>query len=181
MIKLGFADGIINASYTEERAEYAAYPMKEGKHDPAKRLRGVTYSLYKNSNSSIEWDGRQITKVDGDIGAVKSFAVVKELQKIGIDVKEFQFELKLMKDLAIGKLKAVGMPDYIANAYIEKDPFLKTNIIQLQPPLKKKDYYLIFSKIFYREHQEMAKCIWDKMEEYTHSKEYRRLKQEFEK
>ncbi len=61
-----------------------AYPMKDGKHDPAYRLRGIKYSLYKNKNSSIEWDGQKITSIDGDIGAAKSFAIVKDLQKMDL-------------------------------------------------------------------------------------------------
>ena len=181
LIKLGFADGIINASYNEERAEYAVYPMKDGKHNPEKRLRGTSYSLYKNSNSSIEWDGKEITKIDGDIGSVKSYSIVKDLQEMGVEVKEFQFELKIMKDVAIGKLKAIAIQDYVANSFIQKDPFLKKNIIKLQPPLKNKDYYLIFSKKYYSEHRKLAETIWDVMEEYSHSEEYSRLRQEFEK
>ncbi len=181
LIKQGSADGIINASYNEERAKFAVYPMKDGRHNPAKRLRGINYSLYKNKDSSIEWDGHKITKIDGNIGAVKSYAIVNDLQKLGIDVKEFQFELKIMKDVAIGKLKAAGMQDYVADDFINQRPFLKENISKFQIPLKQKDYYLIFSRKFYREHQETAENIWEIMAKYSLSEEYTRLKQEFEK
>ncbi|MCP4353588.1 MAG: amino acid ABC transporter substrate-binding protein [Desulfobacterales bacterium] len=181
LIKLGFADGIINASYNKDRATYAVYPMKDGKHNPAKRLKGIAYMLYKNKNSSIEWDGKKITGIDGDIGAVKSFAIVKDLRKMGIKVKEFQSELGIMKDVAIGKLKATGMQDYIADVRIEKEPFLRENIVKLPIPLKKKDYYLIFSKKFYKEHKDTAEAIWDKYEEHSKCDEYKRIRSEFEK
>ncbi|MCP4109833.1 MAG: hypothetical protein GY749_30665 [Desulfobacteraceae bacterium] len=181
LIKMGFADGILNASYSEARTEYAVYPMKDGKHNPAKRLKGIEYAFYKNKNSSIEWDGQKITKIDGDIGAVKSFSIVKDLQKMGIAVKESQFPFKILKDLAIGKLKAVGIQSHMVDPYIEKNSFLAKNIIKFQTPLKKKDYYLIFSKKFYSERQDTAEHIWDKIEEYSRSDDYKRAKQDFEK
>jgi len=64
LIKTGLADGITDASYNDERAAYAVYPMKAGKPDPDKMLRLIEYSLYKNKNSTITWDG---TRFD-DIG-----------------------------------------------------------------------------------------------------------------
>lgn len=181
LIKLGLADGIINASYNEDREKYAVYPMKNGKHNPAKRLKGIEYMLYKNKNSSIEWDGKKITGIDGDIGAVKSYAIVKDFKKMGIDVKEFPSEWGIMKDVAIGKLKGTGMQAYMADIRIEKDPFLKENIIKMPVPLKKKDYYLIFSKKFYQERRETADAIWDKYEEYSQTEEYKQKRLSFEK
>ncbi len=138
LIKLGFADGIFGASYNEKRAKYAVYPMKDGQHNPAKRLRGVTYSLYKFKNSSIEWDGKQITGIDGEIGAVKSYAIVRDLREMGVNIQEYQFEMRIMKDVAIGKLKAIAMQEDVVNEFIQPHPLLGENIIKLTPPLKKK-------------------------------------------
>ncbi len=181
LIEKGFADGIVNASYNEARAKYAVYPMKDGKHNPAKQLKSIQYSLYKNRSSTIQWDGTEITNIDGDIGAVKSYAIVRDLRKMGVPVKEFQIELKIMKDVAVGKLKATAMQDYIADEHLKLHPLLEKNLVKLPIPLKKKVYYLIFSKKFYRENQLMAEKIWDKIEEYSASTEYQRLKQAFEK
>lgn len=180
LVKKGVADGIVNASYNKERAQYAIYPMKAGKHNPAKQLKTIQYSLYKHRNSTMHWDGTQFTNIDGDIGAVKSYAIVGDLRKMGIPVKEFQIELKIMKDVAVGKLKATAMQDYIADEHIKLHPLLKTNLVKLPIPLRTKVYYLIFSKNFYQENEAMAHKIWDTIEMYSQSDEYQRLKQEFE-
>jgi hypothetical protein len=90
LIKAGLADGIINASYNEERTAYAVYPMNFGKPDLAKTLRLETYSLYKNTNSTISWDGIQFDGIDGDIVSLSSYAIVNDLRKMGIVVKEEQ-------------------------------------------------------------------------------------------
>ena len=87
LIKASLADGIINASYNDERAAYAIYPMKAGKPDPAKMLRLAEYFLYKNKNSTITWDGTKFAGIDGDIVSISSFAIVKDLRKMGIAVK----------------------------------------------------------------------------------------------
>lgn len=83
LIKAGFADGIINASYNDERAAYAVYPMKIGKPDPTKTLRLEVYSLYKNKNSTITWDGMKFDGIDGDIVSESSYAIVNDLRKMG--------------------------------------------------------------------------------------------------
>ena len=36
MIEKGVADGLINASYKKDRAQYAVYPMKDGKLDSSR-------------------------------------------------------------------------------------------------------------------------------------------------
>jgi polar amino acid transport system substrate-binding protein len=86
----------------------------------------------------------------------------------------------IMRSLAIGKFKAAAMVDAAIDAYLEKNPALKTNIIKIEKPLKRKEYYLIFSKKFYNERKELAEAIWDAIEDYKSTEEYRQMKKEFE-
>jgi polar amino acid transport system substrate-binding protein len=181
LIKAGLADGIIDASYNDERAAYAVYPMKEGKPDPATMLRMTSYSLYKHKNSTITWDGETIDNIDGDIVSIESFAIVKDLRKMGIEVKEGPNMPWIMRSLDIGKFKAAAMVDAAIDVYLEENPTVKANIIKFEKPLKRKEYYLIFSKKFYHEHEELAKAIWDAIEDYTSTDEYRQMKIELEK
>jgi len=181
LIKAGLADGIIDASYNDERAAYAVYPMKAGKPDPTKMLRLTSYSLYKNKDSTITWDGEKIDNIDGDIVSIGSFAIVKDLRKMGVEVKEEPNMPWILRSLAIGKYKAAAMVSVAIDDYMEENPTLKGNIIKVEPPLKRKEYYLIFSKKFYNERTELANAIWDAIEDYKSTDDYRRIKKEFEK
>ena len=181
LIKAGLADGIINASYNDERAAYAVYPMKAGRPDPDKMLRLIEYSLYKNKNSTITWDGIAFDGIDGDIVSITSFAIVSDLRKMGIAVQEERNMAWIMRNLAIGKFKAAALQSKSVDEFKADNPDLQENIIKVEKPLMKKEYYLIFSKKFYQKRHELAKAIWDAIEEYSSSDEDRELKKEFEK
>lgn len=181
LIKTGLADGIIDASYNDERATYSVYPTKTGIPDPAKMLRSIVYSLYKNKNSTISWDGTRLDGIDGDIASVSSFAIVSDLRKDGIIIQEEPNVTGIVRNLAIGKFKSAALQSYMADEFLVNNPALKENIIKIEPPLKRKEYYLIFSKKFYDEQSELAKAIWDAIEDYRSTDEYRQMRKEFEK
>ncbi len=181
MIKVGLADGIIDASYTDDRAAFAVYPMKTGEPDPAKMLRVINYVLYKNKNSTITWDGAKFAGIDGNIVSVTSYVIVSDLRKMGVAVQEEPNITWIMKNLAIGEFKSAALPSDRADQVLAENSALKTNIIKFEKPLKRKEYYLIFSKKFYNERTELAKAIWHAIEDYRSTDEYHRLRQEFEK
>lgn len=181
LIKSGLADGIINASYNEERAAYAVYPTKAAKPDPAKMLQSAEYFLYKHKKSTITWDGVKFAGIDGDIVSIQSFAIVKDLRKKGITVREELNTPWVIRNLAIGKFKSAALQNYAVNEFLEDNPALQENIIKIEPPLKRKEYYLVFSKKFYKEHTELAESIWNAIEDYKSSDDYLRMKKEIEK
>jgi polar amino acid transport system substrate-binding protein len=181
LIKTGLADGIINASYNDERATYAVYPMKNGKPDPAKLLRVTEYSLFKSKKSTITWDGVKIDGIDGGIASLKSYAIIKDLEKMGIIVKEDQNTETIFRNLAIGKHKAAAVLGPVGDKQLADNPALKGKIIKFEKPLKKKEYYLIFSKKFYKNNEKLANAIWNAIENYSSSDEYHELKRVFEK
>lgn|GEM_PF-2346949 len=179
LIESGLADGIMNASYNEERASYAVYPLKDGIPDPAKMLRLMEYNLYKNKNSSITWDGNNIEHIDGDIVSVRSFAIIKDLEEMGIDVIEEANIPGIMRNLSIGRFKAAALQNY-TDVYLKEHPELKEHIIKAEIPLKRKEYYLAFSRKFYSENRELAEKIWDSIEDYTSSEEFKVKRDEIE-
>lgn len=181
LIKSGLADGIINASYNKERAAYAVYPMNAGKPDPAKMLQCVEYYLYKHKQSTITWDGVKFAGIDGDIVSIHSFAIVNDLRKMGIVVKEEYNTPSVIRDLAIGKFKSAALQNYAVNDFLEDNPGLQENIIKVEPPLKRKEYYLVFSRKFYNENKELAEAIWNAIEDYSSTDEYRQMKKVLEK
>ena len=178
LVKAGLADGIIDASYQDKRAKHAGYPMIQGKLDTTKILRRSRYLLYINKESTIQWDGTTFSNIDGPIASIKSYAIVQDLKEIGVNVLEMQRELAIIKDVYIGKLAAAALPETITGTAFKQLPYLKENIKIHTPPLSTKDYYLIFSKHFYKQNTEYAEEIWSAYKHYRLSREYKALEAE---
>jgi polar amino acid transport system substrate-binding protein len=179
LIKSGLADGIMNASYNEERASYAVYPLKDGIPDPGKMLRLMEYNLYMNKDSSITWDGKNIEHIDGEIVSVRSFAIIKDLEEMGIDVIEEENIPGIMRNLSIGRFKAAALQNY-TDEYLNEHRELKENIIKSEIPLKRKEYYLVFSRRFYNENRTLAEKIWEAIEDYSSTEEFKMKRNELE-
>jgi len=166
MLEKGVADGLINASYKKDRARFALYPIKNGKLDSTRRLNsGKTYYIYKNKNSSISWDGKKFTNVDGVVAAKENFAVVEDLQKH----KNIQLKTMAREELIIRKLIQGKIVAYAAmgsqKPVMDKILGFKENIIQEKEPIRKKDYYLIFSKKTYPQKKQQMEKLWSLLKE----------------
>ncbi len=163
MVEKGKADGVINASYKIDRAKYAVYPMANGKLDGARRLNsGKSYYIYKNRNSTINWDGQKFTNVDGAVGAVTKFAVIDDLKKhknIKIEIRNNK--ISLIRDMAMGNIAAyAGMIQDVDKVLKKHSQFAK-RIVRESLPIRKKDYFLIFSKKTYQTKKIQMEKIWD--------------------
>jgi len=43
---------------------------------------------------------------------------------------------------------------------LDRYPDLAQLIVQLQPPIQKRVGYVMFSKIFYKDHRQLVECFW---------------------
>ena len=162
MIEKGVADGIINASYKDDRAQYAVYPMKNGKLDSSRRLNpGKTYYIYKNKNCSISWDGIQFRNPDGPVAAKDGYAVIDDLKKhknIRIVIKPR--EEQIIADLIRGKIAAYAAMGAEEQA-MKKFPSFDEIVVKEPNPIRQKDYYLIFSKLSYGKKKVEIEKLWE--------------------
>lgn len=162
LIEQGKADGLVGASYTKDRAKYGVYPMKDGKLDHSRRSdNGKTYFLYKNKNSSITWDGKKFSNVDGVIGAKRGYAIVNDLKKHkNIQFKELPNLNVSLRKLITGKLVAyAGLEMEIED--LENKSEFKKHMIKEPIPLRQKPYFVMFSKIRYENKKEEIEKFWD--------------------
>jgi len=163
MIEKGKADGVINASFKSNRAEFALYPMKNGILDSNRRLNdGKSYYIYKNRKSTIKWDGKKFTDVDGAVGAVAKFAVIDDLKKhknIKIEIRSNK--ISLIRDMAMGNIAAYA--DMIAEVdkVLKKHSQFAKRIVREPLPIRKKDYFLVWSKKTYKNKKVEMEKIWD--------------------
>lgn len=166
MIEKGVADGLVDASYNDERAKYAVYPMKEGKPDSSRKISaGNTYYLYKNKNSTIVWDGEKFTNPDGLVAAKAGYAVIGDLKKHkNIEITVSPNENKIMRDLLSGKVVAYAALGNEVHKYINTTEF-KSTIIKEPIYIRQKPYFVMFSKISYEKKKDEIEKFWDMLRE----------------
>jgi polar amino acid transport system substrate-binding protein len=169
LIEKGRIDGVINASYKKDRAIYAKYPMKKNKLDRTKRLNdGMSYYIYKNRNSTLKWDGQKFINPDGAIGVMKKFAVIDDLKKHpNITIKEFENNPEIIRNLATAKIAAYAGTYIAVDKVLKKYPSLAKNIVRESMPIRKKDYFLIFSKKTYQDKEQEMEIIWNGLKKYN--------------
>ena len=163
LVKKGKADGVIGASYKTSRAKFAVYPMKDGVVDDSRRQNpGKTYYIYKNINSTIHWDGKKFTGVDGAVGAVTGFAVIEDLKKHS-NVKTLvkSSRVALLRDVSKNKLAAFAGLEKDAAVILNKYPKIASLVVKEKMPIRKKNYFSIFSKKTYKRKKVEMEKIWD--------------------
>ena len=102
-------DGAFAASFSPERLEIGAYPG--GKlADPAKRMHTDRYVLLKRKGTAVQWDGKQISHLDGAVGVQLGYSIGAQLRGWGVAVEEGnQGALALASRLMLGRVGAIAM------------------------------------------------------------------------
>lgn len=161
-LQSGRIDGIFNASFKPERLTIGTYPMKNGEVDPSRRITTISYSLYKLRSSPVRYDGKNITRLTGKIGAPRGYSIVGDLKKKGFAVEESDATaLGHFKNLLSGWVKALAMQDITADALLKKRADQFEDIVKIYPPLATKPYYLMLSHKFVDKHPALAEKIWN--------------------
>jgi polar amino acid transport system substrate-binding protein len=149
-------DGVFHASFKPERMELGVYPMKDGEVDPSKRIMTNAYYLYKLKDSPLQWDGEKLNNLDGEIGAIIGYAIVGDLQEMGISVYEGENQIDNFRMLLRGRLVGVAAIGTMNDLYLEAHPEEFGEIVKVEPPLSTKDYYVILSHQFVQQHPQLA-------------------------
>lgn len=169
LVEKGKIDGVINASYKPNRELYANYPKLNNLIDGSKRLNdGQSYYIYKHKDSSIKWDGIKFTTPDGEVAAMEKFAVIDDLKKHNnIKIKIFDDNPEIIRCLASKKIAAYAGTALRVDELLEKYPIFAKNIVRESIPIRKKDYFLIFSKKTYEQKSKDMKKIWNGLKKYN--------------
>ena len=178
LVKDGFAHGVINASYDKDRAKYAVYPMINGKLDKSKSLKAPAYYLYKRKDSNFDFDGKKLINAKGYIGAIPSYAVIKDLKKLNAKVQYKTNVISNLNSVLYKEFLATAQLASEADVVINENKELKKNIVKLSVPIRKKEYYLIFSKNYYKQNQAKVHKIWNTIEKLKNKKKYLNINKE---
>ena len=172
----GLVDGALDASYTEERAAFAAYPTTaDGKPDPKRRIWAGGYSLYKLKTSAAGWDGQNFTHLTGPVGLQLGYSIGDDLKRLGVPVAEFSGDAEVMlKRLTAGQVPLVALLTDEGDALLE-DPALSGVVEGIQPAFSQKPYFVIFHKRYYADHQKNVEGFWSHLATVRESQAFKQF------
>ncbi|MFC4158343.1 substrate-binding periplasmic protein [Chitinimonas lacunae] len=178
-LQAGTMDGAFAASYKDDRAVYAAYPMKDGKHDPARRMMFDSYSLYRTKGSNLGWDGSKFSNLSGKIGVQSGYSIIDQLKAAGANLDEgAKAADDNLKKLAGGRVQGVALLTVEADNSLKGNPEF-ANIEKVSPPLVEKPYYLMLAKPFHAKYPKASEDLWAAVAAVRESPEYKAQEQAF--
>lgn len=162
-LEKGTTDAAAGFSYREDRAKFAAYPMKDGKPDPSKRVMSFRYHVYRLKGTQVNWDGKKFSNLKGPVGVRLGTSIADDLKKMGIEVDTVKSPIQNLDKLARGRIEAiVGGQEQMDHLISQRN---YKNIEKLPRPVVEKAYYLIFNKEFMKKNPAAAEKIWAKIGE----------------
>ena len=147
------ADALMNASYNEQRAIFGRYPTKDGVTDISRRTNRQAYYLYTLK-------GKDPSFTDSTFAATRGYSIIGNLEAKGVTKDRLIETTGSESSLSMLISKRV---DAIADLEVSMNPFMAAHkdVIRIEPELKQKEYYLVFSRGFYEKHANIANHIWD--------------------
>lgn len=158
LLKAGRVDSLI-ASYNEDRAEYAVYPLRGEGLDIEKRINTLGYYMYHTAGSPA-WNGKTLTDPNAVIAAPLGYSVAKVLRDIGINLVETGSPEDILKLLLHKRVDAIALPGTTADALIRADITRYTDIEKDPIPITERPYFVVFSQKFSNLNPELTKAIW---------------------
>ena len=166
-------DGVFAASFSAERLEMGAYPG--GKQaDPTKRMHTDRFVLLRRKGAAVQWDGKQISQLEGSVGVQLGYAIGAQLRGWGVPVEENnQGALVLARRLMLDRVGAVAMGGSDATMVLAQ-PEVAAQLEELPIPLTEKPYYLMLSHQLSATQPELVQRIWKAIETVRNSATYKR-------
>ena len=162
-VESGEIDAALNASFTEERTAYAAYPrLADGSPDASRALHSLTYALYRRRGDQLDWDGTAFANLSGPIGAQAGYSIVEVLRRAGAQVDDGSADhVAILRKLAFGRIQGAALLTDTADPALTSDSNLGERIERCARPLQEKPYYLLIGRRFVDAHAQLAERLWD--------------------
>ena len=154
----GDLDAALLYSHSGEREAFGAYPMRDGRPDPSRRLATLSYVLYRPAGSRLEWTGERFLNLDGRIAANLNYSIVGDLRKLGASVVEVRSAADSFRMLRAGRVAGVADHAVVADAYLAAAGL--SGIEKIPLPLREKAYYLVLSRQDVAADAGRAAAVW---------------------
>lgn len=178
MVRVGTVDGAFSASYSEERAGFAAFPMRNGAPDPSRAMKGYTYNLYLHPDSRLAWDGKALA-VPADSGrrviVERGSAGVELATRLGLEAVPVSGYANMVRMLTERRADGLIAIDAYIDRYLAEHPHLSGSVRELRPPLEARHGYVMFSRAFHVANTKLAECFWKAVGDIRSKPAYRDL------
>ena len=174
MLEQGKFDGVIAASYREERKTIGIYPATTDGHTPDRnrRMSGEDFYFYKLKTGSFSWDGSLITNANKPVGAQQGYSAVALLKGKGILVDDrHRLPEQLMRKVVLGHNSAALLSAGEGDKWLDNTKF-NASLEKVSPPFYQSNGYLLFSHQFYEAQRPTAEKIWDSIASVRTSADY---------
>ena len=151
MVEHNQMDGIFHASYKPAREEIGVYPKSNGDVDSTRSIFNQSYVVYKRADSPVDYDGNKIQGVEGAVGTMSGYSVIKELKKMGHTVLESPTLKSNFSKLASGKIDAFAGLENMSDDFLQRNNHAFQNIVKVEQKISNKPYYLLFSHGFLKQ------------------------------
>lgn len=176
LVKTGSADGAFSASWSEERAVYGVFPRRaSGEPDPAKAMKGYTYSLFVHPESRITWNGKTISGSDRRVIVERGSAGVGLATKLGMEPLEVSGYLNMVRMLAEKRAQGMVAIDTHAERVLADNPKLAASVREVQPALDARHGYVMVGKEYYKANTAAVECFWKALAEIRSKPGYQEL------
>jgi polar amino acid transport system substrate-binding protein len=143
------------ASYKPEREAYGVFPTNNGKIDVRRRFKYDTYYAFVKAESKARYNGSAISNLGPLPVAVEiKAAIIPSLEQMGLQIMQ-QPEAKF----SFGMLELDRVSAVVTNQY-NGLKYADMNIRRLEPALSERAYYLLFSKVYYKDNTDLVERIW---------------------
>jgi polar amino acid transport system substrate-binding protein len=174
----GNFDGIISASFNDERATWGVYPFSEkNKIEPDYRMHTDSFYIYTRKDGPIHWkNGKLLNLGDNKVGVQLGYSVGNELIKQGYPIhSNFTSAVDLIKEIDRGIVQVAVLQDHEATHVLSTITELGKRIVRNEPAFKIADQYLLFTKTFFNHNQELSKKIWKAFSSVREGQDYKTL------
>ncbi|MBB5018784.1 polar amino acid transport system substrate-binding protein [Chitinivorax tropicus] len=179
-VQSGGMDGAFAASYKPDRAEFAVYPSKDGKPDPAKRMMLDSYSLYRLKGSNVNWDGSKFQNVTSAIGTQPGYSVIDLLKQNGVQVDDgAKTADDTLRKLISNRVAGAALMTLEGDNSIATNSEFTGKVERVPTPLVEKPYFLIFGKGYQAKYPGAVTQLWDAIASVRESPEYKQAEAAF--
>lgn len=159
-LRTGQVDAML-AAFIEERAAYAAFPMKDSQPDVSRAVGEVAFAVSRRRGGTVEWDGRQFLNLGQQpVGTQAGMLHVALLRQLNVVIDDSAASTEqAFAMLAQNRVAAVVTHQGEGELIINRK--YRGQIEMLPAPLQVTPLYLIVNKAFYQQHQARIDSYWD--------------------
>ncbi len=163
MFKSGQVDVLSPAIWVPERDEWGKFPKLNGDIDTRYRIWSSEIVIFTHKHSNLLWDGRFFTNVKAGIGAALGYVAYDRLKRLDV-LPPVNFEIDQSFSLVNNRRLDGFAAEKISGMRILKRLGLQDDIIILDTPFIKADYFMPLSRQFYSHYPEFAIKFWQEIE-----------------